>query len=537
MSEAERKRRLEYRKNRQRWILYLSAILAAFLIIALVSSILTVQFGKSRYIDYSESSRIDYGVYVKQNDFYEGSYLGKDYEYVASLIDKVAAEMIYTLYVNSYQDVEYQYSYRVDAILEIVSKTSGKTIYSLTDEIVPLQNRKGDGKEVLIRENVLVDYVKYNEVASAFIEKYGLKETEANIVVQMSVDVKGRSEEFNHGENNTDYIASLSIPLTTKTVDVRITSDTPICEGKLLAHKNSVAAFVFRILAISFAILSALLAAFLICFVYLTRNTDITYEIKVKRLLRSYKSYIQQLMNSFDTEGYQILQLHTFNEMLEVRDIIQSPILMSENEDKTRTEFLIPTNTKLLYLFEIKVDDYEEIYAEQEPVEEVEEIEEPVVVEEVVVLDESVNEEVLNEALAQSPVVLSEIDFVMDDDDDFLVAPEEEGVEVIGVVWPEKAHKNKVYRYDPNGEELHEGDTVLVPTRDVAKNREIVRQAAVAHANHRVDPEHIKHPLKKIIGVIKRKAESLLSPEPQAEAEAPVHAEPNADTNTDTEAK
>ena len=35
---------------------------------------------------------------------------------------------------------------------------------------------------------------------------------------------------------------------------------------------------------------------------------------------------------------------------------------MTENSDETKTSFLIPTNTKLLYVFEIKVDNYDEIY-------------------------------------------------------------------------------------------------------------------------------------------------------------------------------
>ena len=90
-------------------------------------------------------------------------------------------------------------------------------------------------------------------------------------------------------------------------------------------------------------------------------------------------------------------------------------------------------------------------------------------------------------------------------------APDEPGIEVIGVVWPEKNRKNKVYRYDPNGEQLSDGDMVLVPTKDAARDREVIRKAAVAHANHRVDPEHIKHPLKKIIAVIKLRAERALA--------------------------
>ena len=54
--------------------------------------------------------------------------------------------------------------------------------------------------------------------------------------------------------------------------------------------------------------------------------------------------------------------LDTFVDMLTIRDTIQSPILMYENEDQTMTRFFIPTNTKMLYVYEIKVENYEEIY-------------------------------------------------------------------------------------------------------------------------------------------------------------------------------
>ena len=42
-------------------------------------------------------------------------------------------------------------------------------------------------------------------------------------------------------------------------------------------------------------------------------------------------------------------------------------------------------------------------------------------------------------------------------------------------------------------------------------------KAAVAHGNHRVDPETLHHPLKKIIAVVKRKAEIVLSGETATE--------------------
>lgn len=128
-------------------------------------------------------------------------------------------------------------------------------------------------------------------------------------------------------------------------------------------------------------------------------------------------------------------------------------------------------------------------------------VEEPVVeepAEELVVLDAGMIGDI-TEALEQPDVPLDEIDFVMDNDEEL-----EEGVEVIGIVWPERSRRNKVYRYDPNGEKLNPGDIVLVPSRDVAQGRDIVRKVTVAHGNHRVDPETLSKALKKVVAVVRR---------------------------------
>jgi hypothetical protein len=54
------------------------------------------------------------------------------------------------------------------------------------------------------------------------------------------------------------------------------------------------------------------------------------------------------------------------------------------------------------------------------------------------------------------------------------------------------------------GETVEEGDTVIVPTYDAARKREVVRKAVVAHKNHLVPAEALTHPLKKIIGVLRK---------------------------------
>lgn len=522
MSEAEKKRRLDYKKNRKKWILIQMIAVAVVSLIVLTSCAVYYRVDQAYYIEYTEQGNADYKVLLKDNDFYEGEWVDGKKAYVASLIDNIKADFSYALNMDA-NDVKYEYNYSVIAKVLVVDKSSGTAIYEPEYELVPkTANMKKSGAKLNIKETVDIDYQQYNNVVADFIKLYNLKGVDSSVLVTMTVNVVSQCASFESASNNNTYSVSLRIPLVTdsNTVTINMTSSVPESNSKVLACESAVNKDVFKVIAIVAGILDVLIVAFLLTFIYITRNEDIRYEARVNKILSNYRSFIQVITNVFNSEGYQILKVSTFTEMLNIRDTLQSPILMNENEDKTCTTFIIPTHTKILYTFEIKVANYDEIYGTRteeddlivaELEEELESAEE--FIEETVILAENVDEEALEAALASPDVVLENIDYEEDDDDEYEVEEYEPGVEVIGVVWPEKTKQNKVYRYDPNGEKLTSGDVVLVPSRDVAKNRDIIRKAAVAHGNHRVDPEHIEHSLKKIIGIVKRKAEYALTPD------------------------
>jgi EAL domain-containing protein (putative c-di-GMP-specific phosphodiesterase class I) len=77
-------------------------------------------------------------------------------------------------------------------------------------------------------------------------------------------------------------------------------------------------------------------------------------------------------------------------------------------------------------------------------------------------------------------------------------------VEVISIIWPESTDKNKIYLYDPNGLQIDDGDTVIVPTMAQNQGDEVTRRVVVARGNHIVSTTSLHHELKKIIGVIKK---------------------------------
>ena len=541
MSEKEKNKRALYRKNREKWIFVQVAIIAVLTVAILISSIVAVQLKSKYYIGYRENGSIDYNVFLKENEFFETNHLGSDQSYVASLIDKIIADYSYEIDMDT-DDVNYRYSYTIKSRLEIMDTSSKVAIFNPEKELVSVQNKSQSSSSSLrINEIVVLNYDEYNDLANKFLSTYDLTSTESNIVVTLEVDVLSDCEAFSGSAVDT-YTSELRIPLTTKTVNVKMTSSVPDEEAKMIACTRGAGSEVFKTTAIVLGAIDALMIALLAAFIYLTRTPDITYTARVKKITSQYKSYIQKINNLFETRGYQIIMVDTFDEMLEIRDTIQAPILMHENEDKTCCKFMIPTDSKLLYTYLISVEGYEEPKAEAEPTPativqpNITNVVRPVV--KVVVNQPApapVEPEPQIETILEEPEVEAdeEVEVIATTEEiepevEELIAaipeveePEEEGVDAIDVFWKERP--DKTYRYDPDGNDVAEGDIVLVPTRDVKSDKEIVREAEVAKGNYKIDPDTLNHPLKKIIGVVKRKAEefftAMITPEETEENE------------------
>ena len=93
-------------KNRTKKI----TILTILVIILASFSALLISLGINKqvnyYIHYNEESDLDYRVYLKKNDYF-GPYLGKDKQYIASLIDYVSANFNYKFSID--EKIDYKY--------------------------------------------------------------------------------------------------------------------------------------------------------------------------------------------------------------------------------------------------------------------------------------------------------------------------------------------------------------------------------------------------------------------------------------------
>ena len=147
-----------------------------FLFISILFIIKSISFISEQYLGYVEKSKLDYEVYLKENDFYETEYLGKNMSYIASLIDYINISFDYNFLINN--PIDANFDYQIVAILNINNEDSSSRFFS--KEYTLLNNKTKNminSKAININEKISVDYDYYNQLANKFKKTYGINTT------------------------------------------------------------------------------------------------------------------------------------------------------------------------------------------------------------------------------------------------------------------------------------------------------------------------------------------------------------------------
>lgn len=344
-------------QTKKRQVIFSLIGVAALCFIAAFSFFITyLNKNKDYYVSYNESSNINYKVHLKENEFFNTKYLEANKQYIASLINYITADFQYRLSLDE-DNVEYKYSYRIEAKVNVAQTSTGNSLYSSTHEIKRDTKKTTSTQNVVINENVNIDYNYYNELIKRFVNVYSLEDTTSTLDINMYINVVGSCENFEKDEEKQSVI-TLSIPLTTKTIAIDLSNNLVNTENNVMQCKPKFAFnWIFLFFTIVLTITGIGVIVFAIRYEIKTRTAENIYEKELKKILNNYSSYIQTLNSDFDFSDYQPLRLETFNDMLEIRDTIRQPILMREKHDKSGAYFLIPSSTKILYVYRLKVSD------------------------------------------------------------------------------------------------------------------------------------------------------------------------------------
>ena len=325
------------------FIIIISTVLISFIT-------LYIESNKIRYIKYSEQGNVDYKVYLKKNNFFEEKYLEENKEYISSLIDNVKANFKYNLSIEK-ENIINKYTYKIVSNVKVTDKTTKKNLYDKTEILVPEKEFYIKEKEINIKEPVEIDYNKYNDLINNFINIYEVGNIESNLTVNMIINIENSTENFK--EQNNESIITLRIPLTTNTMDIDMKNDLVDTNNNVIKYKKNSKYNLLYILVSTISLLVDLILIIkLILYIKTTRSIITKYEKEKKKIVRNYGQYIQKIDNRIDYEKYEQINVSTFTDLLEIRDAMQSPILMIE--EKKYTKFIIPTDNRL-YIYTIKI--------------------------------------------------------------------------------------------------------------------------------------------------------------------------------------
>lgn len=125
---------MENRFKKNKWYQRYSKIifLSLFVMFFIATSIFIIYKGldivKTRDIVYVNNSDIDYSVYLKDNNYFNTPYLGKNEKYIASLIDKINIKFNYTL--NAEEAMKGKYSYNIISTVVVKEQNKDAALYS-----------------------------------------------------------------------------------------------------------------------------------------------------------------------------------------------------------------------------------------------------------------------------------------------------------------------------------------------------------------------------------------------------------------------
>lgn len=329
------------------------------LVVLLLITSLSLTIKKTYKINYSDKSDLDYKVYLKKNDYFSSKYLGKNQQYISTLIDYVDADFSYSF--AGEDDIDVDYEYYILASLN-VTNTDGKTIYDKKEYLLSTKKVESEDNSLNISENVKINYDKYNQLAKDFIETYGLT-ANANLVVSLNVDVKGTKEEFERPISEHGVI-TLNIPLTTKTVDISM--DYELSNNKNATLQYSQAIITNKALftgGVIFMILDVIGIVAMISYIVVTRDEKENYRVALNKILRDNERYISETViterveDMLKTRSLRIEVVKSFNALMDIRDSLNKPILYHEEKLGEEAVFYIISD-RIGYIYIMSVEDF-----------------------------------------------------------------------------------------------------------------------------------------------------------------------------------
>ena len=343
----------------KRWLFYMlipTLIMLGLTVLVLKGSMYTKE---ESIIGYNEVGNIDYKVFLKENNYYKEQYLGKDMQYVASIIKNVVPTFTYEM--HSEEKMEYTYNYKVSADLIISDPNdNNKVLYKRPSLLVKDTKEKVTGGSFRVDQEVSINYDEYNNYVNSFKKEYALS-VNSKLVLTFNIDVTGKSPALKEDFKKSSKLV-IAIPMSEQTINIGIDTSDINNSGTLERnYMSQIKKPVALVLGIIVGLLSLALL-YIVIYNFLTNRskTDV-YKATIKSILREYDRAIvsSKTADTIDESKYNVIEVPRIEELLDAHDSTGKPILYNEDTENNISTFIIVSD-EILYKYRVVKKELEE---------------------------------------------------------------------------------------------------------------------------------------------------------------------------------
>ncbi len=309
-----------------------------FLIVLLFSSSCFLVFSAfhsntKKTIQYDENSNIHYQVCFDPSS---RNCLGEDLEYESKATDHINTSFQYKVQFS--EDIRYDLAYHIIAVTKIYNiEDPTQVLYKNEDTIKDRTAITNEQDSIIIDEDVSLNYQKYYSAVMEYCSRYALQ-TSADVELILYLD-----------ENTeTRNVASVVFPINNAYYKV----------SKRALSNNNREVEVVETIWNDYSILCIIIASvfMLFCLVFVYRITKLVWKVMSRR--SKYQEKLSHILQEYDRiivvarDGYEsnlakeIIKLDDFNKLLDVRDLLEKPIIYSRVND-IKSEFIVEDDEKL----------------------------------------------------------------------------------------------------------------------------------------------------------------------------------------------
>lgn len=327
------------------------SILFWFLFVLLGTNLIikSLKVNGSEKLYFVEKGDVNYLVCLKDNNFFEDQCLNSNMSYVASLINNISLNFNYQFNGNI-DDLINNVDYQVNAKL-IIENIDTKAKYyekefelvSKTDDIV-----SNNGTLYDLNKNINIDYEYFNNIANSFKSQYGVN-SQSYLEVYLNINKYSSYQDIPKSS-----LISVKIPLSQKAIEIKFnTHNLNNSIDKSISSKSLIINGYFKfIIGVFLLLFSFVFLVVIVMIINNYRKKVSKYNKFINKILREYDRLIVETSTIPNYEDYNVLIINSFNELVDVRDNLRSPIMYCDVLSEKESLFYI-INGNNLYLYTV----------------------------------------------------------------------------------------------------------------------------------------------------------------------------------------